>query len=107
LFSLLQQLYFVAIRRGFLALMWIQFAAETNCTGSLAHSGDENLCGPISWFTFLLPKGNKRRVQRVMMRRRERGAAPYQQFFSENRGGLAAQPSWLAAATPFASRSWR
>jgi hypothetical protein len=52
LFSLLWQIYSVAIWRVLLALMWSQFAAEVIRSGYLAHSDNENLWRPISWFTF-------------------------------------------------------
>jgi hypothetical protein len=44
----------VAIWRVFLMLTRIKFAAETNCARYLGHRAHENLCGAISWFTFLL-----------------------------------------------------
>src|SRR6266849_10396098 len=54
LFLSLRRVYFVAIWRAFLAATRSQFAVETNCTRYLGHCAQQNLCGGISWFTFLL-----------------------------------------------------
>jgi hypothetical protein len=39
-------------RRGFLAPALNPICDRDDCARYLADSGDENLCGAISWFTF-------------------------------------------------------
>ena len=73
LFLFFGRVYFVAIWRVFFTLTRIQFAAETNCARYLGHRAHENLCGAISWFTFLLQSSEQRRVR---MRTRVRESSP-------------------------------